>query len=43
MMEDKLKKPYMMEKERPYYLHTIMIHDGVAENGHYYSYVYDRS
>lgn len=23
-------------------MHAIMIHDGVAENGHYYSYVYDR-
>ena len=26
----------------PYYLHAILIHDGTAESGHYYSYVYDR-
>ena len=41
-MELKLKKPYICGKERPYYLHAIMIHDGVAENGHYYTYIYDR-
>jgi ubiquitin carboxyl-terminal hydrolase 25/28 len=33
----------MSEKERPYYLHGIMIHDGLAENGHYYTYLYDRN
>ncbi|MFN9898064.1 MAG: hypothetical protein ACK55Z_04550 [bacterium] len=32
----------MKEKESPYYLHAILIHDGLAENGHYYSYVFDR-
>ena len=26
----------------PYYLHAILIHDGTAESGHYYSYIYDR-
>lgn len=41
-IEAKLKQPYICTKERPYYLHAIMIHDGVAENGHYYAYVYDR-
>lgn len=41
-IEQILEKPYIKEQERPYYLHAIMIHDGVAENGHYYSYVYDR-
>ena len=26
----------------PYYLHAILIHDGTAERGHYYSFIYDR-
>lgn len=38
-----MEKPYIKEQERPYFLHAIMIHDGLAENGHYYSYVFDRS
>ena len=25
----------------PYYLHTVVIHDGDAEQGHYYSYIHD--
>ena len=29
-------------QEWPYYLHAIMIHDGVAEMGHFFTYVYDR-
>lgn len=24
-------------------MHAIMIHDGLAENGHYYTYVFDRA
>ena len=27
----------------PYYLHAIMIHQGFAESGHYYTYIYDRN
>ena len=42
-IEQILEKPYIKEQERPYFLHAIMIHDGLAENGHYYSYVFDRS
>lgn len=30
-IEETLKQPYICTKERPYYLHAIMIHDGVAE------------
>lgn len=41
-MEQIVKKPYTKEKQMPYYLHAIMIHDGVADNGHYYVYIYDR-
>ena len=42
-MEQILKQPYTQDKARPYHLHTIMIHDGLAENGHYYTYVFDRA
>ncbi len=42
-LEKVLKQPYLELNERPYYLHGILIHDGLAENGHYYSYIYDRS
>ena len=41
-LEQVVAQPYIKEKERPYHLHSILIHDGLAENGHYYSYVYDR-
>jgi len=41
-MEKVLEKPYVEGGKHPYYLHSIMIHDGLAENGHYYTYVYDR-
>ena len=26
----------------PYYLHCILMHEGTAESGHYYSFIYDR-
>ena len=41
-MEDILKKPYTSKKERPYKLHAIMVHDGLADSGHYYTFIYDR-
>ena len=41
-MERILDKPYVEGGKQPYFLHSIMIHDGLAENGHYYIYVYDR-
>ena len=37
-----LESPYIKYKERPYHLHTVIVHDGLATNGHYYSYVFDR-
>ena len=37
-----MANPYSSEKEQCYYLHAIMIHDGLAENGHYYTYIFDR-
>ena len=41
-LENIVASPYIKDKERPYELHAILIHDGLAENGHYYSYIYDR-
>lgn len=41
-MEQTLKQPYICTKERPYFLHAIMVHDGVAEQGHYFTFIYDR-
>lgn len=26
----------------PYFLHAILMHDGLAESGHYYSFIFDR-
>ena len=41
-LEALIQEPYEEKKERPYHLHAVLIHDGIAEQGHYYSYVYDR-
>lgn len=41
-LEKIVASPYIKDKERPYQLHAVLIHDGLAENGHYYSYIYDR-
>jgi len=38
-----LQNPYVESKEVAYYLHAIIIHDGLAENGHYYTYVLERA
>jgi ubiquitin carboxyl-terminal hydrolase 25/28 len=42
-LEKVLKQPYLDLNDRPYYLHGILIHDGLADNGHYYSYIYERT
>ena len=42
-LEKDVEKPYVKNKERPYYLHAIICHDGLAENGHYYTYIFDRN
>jgi len=31
------------QKEHPYYLHAILMHDGFADSGHYYAFIYDRA
>jgi ubiquitin carboxyl-terminal hydrolase 25/28 len=41
-LEDLVQEPYASKTERQYHLHAIMIHDGYAEQGHYYSYLFDR-
>lgn len=33
---------YDSSKEYPYYLHAIIIHQGFADSGHYYTYIFDR-
>ena len=38
-----MEQPFIANKEFPYHLHAIMIHDGLAENGHYYTYIRDSS
>lgn len=29
-------------KKMPYHLHSICVHDGNANSGHYYTFIYDR-
>jgi ubiquitin carboxyl-terminal hydrolase 25 len=31
-----------VDNKTPYYLHAIMNHEGIADSGHYYSFIYDR-
>ncbi len=30
-------------KQNPYYLHGILVHEGDSDNGHYYSFIFDRN
>ena len=41
-MEQLMQSPYTKNRDHPYHLHGIMIHQGSASGGHYWSYVYDR-
>ena len=43
LLEKKVQNPYIQNMGHKYLLHGIMIHDGMAENGHYYSYIFDRT
>ena len=38
----KLYTKFIGKMEIPYQLHAILIHDGTAESGHYYAFIYDR-
>ena len=37
-----IKNAYSEFRNVPYWLQGILIHDGEANSGHYYSFVYDR-
>lgn len=41
-LKHKLETAFIQTKEIPYYLHAIMIHQGYADSGHYYAFIYDR-
>lgn len=40
--EQQIKTAFRDYCNIPYYLHAILIHDGTAESGHYYSFIFDR-
>lgn len=41
LIDRQIEKAYSAIKSTPYYLYSILIHEGGAESGHYYSYTYD--
>lgn len=41
-LEKNLEKGYITTKELPYNLHAIICHDGMANSGHYYTFMHDR-
>jgi len=43
VLEKNLEKPYVMNKDQPYSLHAIICHDGLADNGHFYAFIYNRN
>ena len=42
-LQEKIQNSYKSFGNTPYYLHTIMIHDGGPESGHYFTYIKDFS
>lgn len=43
-LTSQLDSAFIQQKKCPYYLHSIVVHDGMqAESGHYYSFIYDRA
>ena len=42
LLEERIKNAFADYCNIPYNLHAIMIHDGLADSGHYYSFIYDR-
>jgi uncharacterized UBP type Zn finger protein len=43
-LTQKVETAFLQLKEVPYYLHAIVVHDGLnAESGHYYAFVFDRA
>lgn len=40
-IEKEIEKAYETIRSTPYHLYSILMHEGSAENGHYYSYILD--
>lgn len=40
-IDKQIEKAYAAINHTPYYLYSILIHEGGADSGHYYSYTYD--
>jgi ubiquitin carboxyl-terminal hydrolase 25/28 len=41
-LENEVDNAFKEYKNFPYFLHAILIHDGNAESGHYYTFIFDR-
>lgn len=41
-LDEKIENAFADYCKIPYYLHAILMHDGMAESGHYYSFIHDR-
>jgi ubiquitin carboxyl-terminal hydrolase 25/28 len=41
-LENEVDNAFKEYKNFPYYLHAILVHDGNAESGHYYTFIFDR-
>lgn len=41
LIDDKIEKLYDGMKAHKYRLQSVLVHDGVAQLGHYYSYIFD--
>ena len=41
-LESAINLSFSQLQAYPYHLHAILVHDGTAESGHYYAFVYDR-
>jgi ubiquitin carboxyl-terminal hydrolase 25/28 len=40
-IDSQIDKAFKEYRNHPYHLHSILIHDGDAESGHYYAFVFD--
>jgi hypothetical protein len=41
-LESRIENAFADYCKIPYYLHAILMHDGRADSGHYYSFIFDR-
>ena len=41
-LNTEIQKTYKHMTKYPYHLHAICIHDGNAQSGHYFAFIYDR-